>query len=52
MRFAKKMGRKKGKFDERIFMAGYRYENINNELKEIRWILGKAQAPFIPLKAK
>ncbi len=40
----------KTKFDEQIFTAVYRYENINNELKEIRRILGKAKIPFIPLK--
>lgn len=40
----------KTKFDEQIFTAVYRYENINNELKEIRRILGEAKIPFIPLK--
>ena len=40
----------KTKFDEQIFTAVYRYENINNELKEIRRILGEAKIPFLPLK--
>lgn len=38
------------KFDEQIFTAVYRYENINNELKEIRRVLSEAKIPFIPLK--
>lgn len=40
----------KTKFDEQIFTAVYRYENINNELKEIRRVLSEAKIPFIPLK--
>lgn len=40
----------KTKFDEQIFTAVYRYENINNELREIRRVLGEAKIPFIPLK--
>lgn len=40
----------KAKFDEQIFTAVYRYENINNELREIRRVLGEAKIPFIPLK--
>ena len=40
----------KTKFDEQIFTSVYRYENINNELKEIRRVLSEAKIPFIPLK--
>ena len=40
----------KTKFDEQIFTAVYHYENINNELREIRRVLGEAKIPFIPLK--
>lgn len=40
----------KTKFDEQIFTAVYRYENINNELKEIRRVLSESKIPFIPLK--
>lgn len=40
----------KTKFDEQVFTAVYRYENINNELKEIRRVLSEAKIPFIPLK--
>lgn len=40
----------KTKFDEQVFTAVYRYENINNELREIRRVLGEAKIPFIPLK--
>lgn len=40
----------KTKFDEQLFTAVYRYENINNELKEIRRVLSEAKIPFIPLK--
>ena len=40
----------KTKFDEQIFTGVYRYENINNELKEIRRVLSESKIPFIPLK--
>lgn len=40
----------KGKFDEQIFTAVYRYENINYELEQICKTLEEAKIPFIPLK--
>lgn len=40
----------KEKFDEQIFTAVYRYENINYELEQICKTLEEAKIPFIPLK--
>lgn len=40
----------KAKFDEQIFTAVYRYENINYELEQICKTLEEAKIPFIPLK--
>ncbi len=40
----------KEKFDEQIFTAVYRYENINYELEQICKTLEEARIPFIPLK--
>lgn len=40
----------KEKFDEQIFTAVYRYENINYELEKICKTLEEAKIPFIPLK--
>ena len=43
-------GKVKAAFEKEIFTAVYRYENINNELNEIRRVLGESKIPFIPLK--
>lgn len=40
----------KEKFDELIFTAVYRYENINYELERLKETLEEAEIPFIPLK--
>lgn len=40
----------KEKFDEQIFTAVYRYENINYELERLKETLEEAKIPFIPLK--
>lgn len=40
----------KEKFDEQIFTAVYRYENINYELEQISKTLEEAKIPFISLK--
>lgn len=40
----------KEKFDEQIFTAVYRYENINYELERLKETLEEAEIPFIPLK--
>lgn len=40
----------KEKFDEQIFTAVYRYENINYELERLKEMLEEAKIPFIPLK--
>ncbi len=40
----------KNKFDNQVFTAIYRYENINAELEEIREILREENIEFIPLK--
>ena len=40
----------KEKFEEQIFTAVYRYENINYELEQICKTLEEAKIPFIPLK--
>ena len=40
----------KEKFDEQIFTAVYRYENINYELEPLKETLEEAKIPFIPLK--
>lgn len=40
----------KEKFDEQIFTAVYRYENINYELEQICKTIEEAKIPFIPLK--
>lgn len=40
----------KEKFDEQIFTAVYRYENINYELEQICKTLEEAKIPFISLK--
>ena len=40
----------KAKFDEQIFTAVYRYENITYELEQICKTLEEAKIPFIPLK--
>lgn len=40
----------KAKFDEHVFTAVYRYENINYELEQICKTLEEAKIPFIPLK--
>ena len=40
----------KAKFDEQVFTAIYRYENINYELEQLKQTLNEAQIPFIPLK--
>lgn len=40
----------KAKFDEQIFTAVYRYENINYELERLKETLEEAEIPFIPLK--
>lgn len=40
----------KAKFDEQVFTAVYRYENINYELEQLRQALNEAEIPFIPLK--
>ena len=40
----------KAKFDEQVFTAVYRYENINYELEQLKQTLSEAQIPFIPLK--
>lgn len=43
-------GEIKNKFDNQVFTAIYRYENINAELEEIREILREENIDFIPLK--
>lgn len=40
----------KAKFDEHVFTAVYRYENINYELEQIKQTFNEAQISFIPLK--
>ena len=40
----------KAKFDEQIFTAVYRYENINYELERLKEAMEEAEIPFIPLK--
>ena len=40
----------KEKFDEQIFTAVYRYENINYELERLKETLEEGDIPFIPLK--
>lgn len=40
----------KAKFDEQVFTAVYRYENINYELEQLKQTLNEAKIPFIPLK--
>jgi len=40
----------KKKFDELLFTAIYRYENINYELGRLKETLEEAKIPFIPLK--
>lgn len=40
----------KAKFDEQVFTAVYRYENINYELEQIKQAFNEAKIPFIPLK--
>lgn len=40
----------KAKFDEQIFIAVYRYENIKYELEQLKRTLNEAQIPFMPLK--
>ena len=40
----------KAKFDEQVFTAVYRYENINYELGQIKHTFNEAKIPFIPLK--
>ena len=40
----------KEKFDEQIFTAVYRYENINYELERLKETLEEAEIPFIQLK--
>ena len=40
----------KAKFDEQVFTAVYRYENINYELEKLKQTLNEAKIPFIPLK--
>ena len=40
----------KAKFDEQIFTAVYRYENINYELERLKETLEEAEIPFILLK--
>lgn len=40
----------KAKFDEQVFTAVYRYENINYELEQIKQTFNEAQISFIPLK--
>ena len=40
----------KANFDELIFTAVYRYENINYELERLKETLEEAKIPFIPLK--
>ncbi len=40
----------KAKFDEQVFTAVYRYENINYELEQLRQTLSEAKIPFILLK--
>lgn len=40
----------KAKFDEQVFTAVYRYENINYELEQIKQTFNEAKIPFIPLK--
>lgn len=43
-------GEIKNKFENQVFTAVYRYENINAELEEIREILKEENIDFIPLK--
>ena len=38
------------KFDEQVFTAVYRYENINYELERLKETLEETEIPFIPLK--
>lgn len=40
----------KEKFDEQIFTAVYRYENINYESERLKETLEEAEIPYIPLK--
>ena len=40
----------KAKFDEQVFTAVYRYENINYELEQIKQTFNEEKIPFIPLK--
>lgn len=40
----------KAKFDEQVFTAVYRYENINYELERLKETLEETEIPFIPLK--
>lgn len=40
----------KAKFEKQVFMAIYRYENLNYELERVKQTLNEMKIPFLPLK--